>query len=91
MIAQGHQARHHHIVHGTLDRGGNFLRQRGHPQSCGPHNGPQIRLHVARQQAHEGGFARAITADQTDPFPGIDLEVHSVENRWSTEGMMKIE
>jgi len=76
----------HDIIDASCHPLGHVLRQEGDSDIAVTGNGARIRGNMARQQLHEGRFARAVAADKTDPFTGLDLERNTIEKRRSAEG-----
>jgi hypothetical protein len=37
------------------------------------------------QQLQEGGFACAVTAQEADPFAGLDLKRNAIQQRWAAK------
>jgi hypothetical protein len=61
--------------------GGTVLRQARDDDAGGAGDLAFLRRFLAGDQPHEAGLARAVAADETDPFARVDLEVHAVEQR----------
>jgi hypothetical protein len=76
----------HDIINASCHPLGHILRQQGDSDVAVTDNGACIRGNMASQHFHEGRFARAVPADKTDPFTGLDLERNTIEKRRSAEG-----
>src|SRR5262249_8550082 len=50
-----------------------------------------VGLHLAGDDAHEGGLARAVASEQADALAGVDLEVDLVQDRRSAEAEVHVE
>jgi hypothetical protein len=45
-----------------------------------------VRLNQAQNNPHQGGFTRAVRADQSDDFAGADLQMHVLQDRSAANG-----
>ncbi len=80
----------HDIVDPSRQPVGDILGQQGDSHLSTTDDGARIRGNLAGQKLHEGRFAGAVAAHKADPFTGLDLERHPVEQRWSAEGYRNI-
>ena len=75
--------------HDVIDRSrqvvGDILGQHGDPDLAALNDLACVRNDLAGQQLHQGRFARAVPAQQADPFAGLDLERDAVQQPWSAE------
>ncbi|MNC30926.1 hypothetical protein D3C75_792290 [compost metagenome] len=58
-----------------------MLVQVTHPRALGPFNLAVVRLELACDNIHEGGFSLAVGADQTDMLALQQPEGYVMENR----------
>ena len=75
----------HDIINPSRQPIGDILGQQGDSRIVAADDA-RIRGNMAGQQLHEGGFAGAVAAHEADPLTSLDLEINTVEQRWSAEG-----
>ena len=68
-----------HVLYREAGRVDGDLGDQSHPPSGGNDDLAAVRLQLAGQQTEQGGLSRAVFAQQTHPFTGVDLEGDAVQ------------
>ena len=84
--AQPFQTAGNHFEHGRRGVSGQFLGQSGQTQAGLAPDLATVRLNLGSQQAQQGGLARAVATNQTDPLARINLEAGLIEQRFGAKG-----
>ena len=64
----------HHAVHRPGQTSRNFLRQGSHGQALFPAHFALVGFEFSGQNTHQGRFALAVSAEQTDALAGMNLQ-----------------
>ena len=91
VVVVGPQAALHQVVHRTRQVGRHFLRQPPVNRAGRPEHVATVRLHVAHDDLHQGGLARAVAPEQADALAGFDLEVDLFQDRRAAEVQRDVE
>jgi hypothetical protein len=81
----------HDVAHVAREALGNLLGQAGYADAVRDGDRTRVRGGFARGDAHEGGLAGTISAEQTDPLTFLDLEVEMVKDGRAAEADIDVE
>ena len=79
------------VVHRARHVRRHLLRQPGEDRPRLAEDLARVGFQLARDDAHQGGLARAVAAEQADAFARIDLEVDRFEDRGAAEVQADLE
>ena len=89
-LVQPFVAHDHGVQHRIFVKGEVVLAQHRHPHIFGHGHRPGGRLQLPLQNAEEGGFARAVGADDAVAVAGGELQVHVLEQGLLVEGHAQV-
>ncbi len=91
MVVVGPQAGIDQIVDRAGEPLGDLLRQPGIDRPVGPENIARVGLHLAGDDPHQGGLARAVAPEQAHALARIHLKVQVLQDRGTTEAEIDVE
>ena len=80
-----------HRAHRAREARRHFLPQTGENRAGLAENLADIRVQFARDDLHQRGLARTVTAEETDALAPVNLEIDLIEQRRATEAQADIE
>jgi len=85
VVVIGPQAGGDDVMHRAREVGRDFLGEPAVDRAGRPEDVARVGLHVAHDDLHEGGLARAVAPEQAHALARIDLEVDFFQDRGAAE------